>query len=66
MPYSITGHCFTDEVRHLENSVASVTEEAGKKTVAELSKIKDDYNSNIKSISQEVMRLETVRSYMMV
>ncbi|KAK8748926.1 hypothetical protein OTU49_015595 [Cherax quadricarinatus] len=47
-----------NEVHRLESTVSSFTEEAGKKTQAEVSKIKDDYNTSIKNMSQEVMDLE--------
>lgn len=49
-----------NEVHCLESTVSSLTEEAGKKAQAEISKIKDDYNTSIKSMSQEVSRLEMV------
>ncbi|KAG7167581.1 Sodium channel and clathrin linker 1-like [Homarus americanus] len=47
-----------NEVCRLETTVSSLTEEAGKKAQAEVSKIKDDYNTSIKKMSQEVMNLE--------
>lgn len=50
----------TDEVRRLESTVASLMEEAGQKAKAEVNKIKDDYNANIKKLSQEVAQLEMV------
>ena len=50
-----------DEVRRLEGTVASLTEEAGRRAQAEVSKVKDDYNTNIKKMSQEVAKLEMVR-----
>ncbi|XP_071532722.1 uncharacterized protein [Panulirus ornatus] len=49
-----------NEVHCLESTVSSLTEEAGKKAQVEISKIKDDYNTSIKSMSQEVSRLEMV------
>ncbi|KAG0706855.1 Sodium channel and clathrin linker 1 [Chionoecetes opilio] len=47
-----------NEVHRLEGTVASLTEEAGRKTQAEVSRVKDDYNTNIKKMSQEVANLE--------
>ncbi|XP_063609531.1 ELKS/Rab6-interacting/CAST family member 1-like isoform X1 [Penaeus indicus] len=47
-----------NEVRRLESTVASLMEEAGLKAKAEVNKIKDDYNANIKKLSQEVAQLE--------
>nr|XP_027224894.1 outer dense fiber protein 2-like [Penaeus vannamei] len=47
-----------NEVRRLESTVASLMEEAGQKAKAEVNKIKDDYNANIKKLSQEVAQLE--------
>ncbi|XP_068213103.1 sodium channel and clathrin linker 1-like [Palaemon carinicauda] len=47
-----------DEVSRLESTVSSLMEEMGGKAQAEVLKIKDDYNSNIKKLSQEVVRLE--------
>ncbi|XP_076040795.1 uncharacterized protein LOC143025217 [Oratosquilla oratoria] len=47
-----------NEIRRLEGSVNGVMEEAGQKTKAEVSKIKDDYNNSIKSLSQEILKLE--------
>lgn len=41
--------------------MASLTEEAGRRAQAEVSKVKDDYNTNIKKVSQEVAKLEMVR-----
>lgn len=38
-----------------------MTEEAGRRAQAEVSKVKDDYNTNIKKLSQEVVGLEIVR-----
>lgn len=50
----------TDEVHRLEGTVASLTEEAGRRAQVEVSKVKDDYNTNIKKMSQEVVKLEIV------
>ncbi|XP_069190714.1 sodium channel and clathrin linker 1-like [Procambarus clarkii] len=47
-----------NEVSRLEKTVSSLTEEAGRKAQAEVSKIKDDYNISIQKMSQEVMDLE--------
>ncbi|XP_047499288.1 cingulin-like [Penaeus chinensis] len=47
-----------NEVRRLESTVASLMEEAGQKAKAEVNKVKDDYNANIKKLSQEVAQLE--------
>lgn len=47
-----------NEVRRLEGTVASLTEEAGRRTQAEVTKVKHDYNTNIKKMSQEVAKLE--------
>ncbi|XP_050728661.1 ELKS/Rab6-interacting/CAST family member 1-like [Eriocheir sinensis] len=47
-----------NEVHRLEGTVASLTEEAGRRAQAEVSKVKDDYNNNIKKMSQELARLE--------
>lgn len=48
-------------MHRLEETVASLTEEAGRRAQAEMSKVKDDYNTNIKRLSQEIVRLEIVR-----
>lgn len=53
-----------DEVHRLEGTVASLTEEAGRRAQAEVSKVKDDYNNKIKKISQEIVRLEIVNHLM--
>ncbi|KAK7071179.1 hypothetical protein SK128_027739 [Halocaridina rubra] len=47
-----------NEVARLESTVSSLTVEAGEKTSAEISKVKNDYNTNIKTMSEEILKLE--------
>ena len=47
-----------NEVARLESTISMLNEEAGERTQSEILKVKDNYNSNIRQVSQEVVRLE--------
>lgn len=55
--------CCAEEVRRLEATLGSVGEEAGKRALDEVEKIRQQHNSTIKNLTEEVSRLEMVGVY---